>query len=73
MTANYEAITKNALPGDTTHADWMGADLPWVRVAGAILRLPGESTGADLEVAEATAHAIPVFHSAEDVIRWAKS
>ena len=58
---------------EMTHADWMGIDLPWVSVAEAVLRLPGESTGADLEVKEAYARGIPVFHRTEDVIAWWKS
>lgn len=48
---------------DMTHADWMGVDLPWVECAHAVLRLPGESTGADMETAHAAGHGIPVFTS----------
>ncbi len=51
-----------------THADWMGVDLPWVEVSDALLRLPGESTGADMEVHHARAHGVPVFHSIEDLV-----
>lgn len=50
------------------HADWMGVDIPWVAVSDAVLRLPGESTGADMETAYAEAHGIPVLHSIEAVI-----
>ena len=57
---------------EMTHADWMGIDLPWVAVSHAVLRLPGESTGADLEVQEAYQRGIPVFHRTEDVIAWWK-
>lgn len=56
-----------------THEDWLGIDLEWVGVADALLRLPGESTGADKEVAEATRRGIPVFHSVAGVIRWAET
>ncbi len=59
----------DALPNNTTHADWMGADLPWVRVAEAVLRLPGESIGADLEVAEAVKAGIPVFADVAELVR----
>ncbi len=45
------------------HADWIGADLPWVEVSHAVLRLPGESTGADEEVFHAVKCGIPVFNS----------
>lgn len=53
---------------DMTHADWMGVDLPWVECAHAVLRLPGESTGADLETAHAERHLIPVFTSTEELV-----
>lgn len=43
-----------------THEQWLGIDLPWVKVADGVLRLPGESTGADREVAHAINNAIPV-------------
>lgn len=44
-----------------SHEDWMGVDLSWVAVSEAVLRLPGESTGADQEVAYARRLGIPVF------------
>ncbi len=55
-------------PAGTTHKDWMGVDLPWVSVSDAILRLPGESFGADMEVSHAKALGIPVFYHADDLI-----
>lgn len=54
-----------------THGDWMGVDLPWVECAKAVLRLPGESTGADLECEHARQHRIPVFNSFDDLWAWA--
>jgi hypothetical protein len=57
--------------GGCGHADWLGADLPWVAVSEAVLRLPGESTGADMEVKEAVGKGIPVFYSVADVLAWA--
>jgi hypothetical protein len=58
--------------GDPTmgHEDWMAVDLAWVAVADAVLRLPGDSAGADQEVAEAERLGLPVFHSVADAIRW---
>jgi hypothetical protein len=50
-----------------SHDDWLGVDLSWVAVADAVLRLPGESAGADREVAFARERGIPVFDSAEAV------
>lgn len=53
---------------EMSHDDWMGIDLPWVECADAVLRLPGESTGADLETSHAEKHSIPVFNSIEDLV-----
>jgi hypothetical protein len=36
-----------------------------------VLRLPGESSGADAEISLAQEHDIPVFYSIEDVTNWA--
>lgn len=58
---------------EMTYADWIGVDLPWVEVSDAVLRLPGESTGADMEVAHAAKHEIPVMDSVADVIAWFKN
>jgi hypothetical protein len=52
------------------HADWLGVDLPWVEVADAVLRLPGESVGADAEVAHARKNGKPVFDSVAHVVQW---
>lgn len=52
-----------AQPNKLTHADWLAVDLAWVAQADAVLRLPGESVGADMEVAEARRLNIPVYHS----------
>lgn len=57
--------------GEMSHADWLAVDLPWVEVADAVLRLPGESAGADREVAHARERGIPVFDSIDDLIAWA--
>lgn len=51
-----------------TASDWLSMDLALVGVSDAVLRLPGESVGADGEVAHAKAKGIPVFHSVGDVI-----
>jgi hypothetical protein len=55
------------LPGGTTADDWYEADLPWVAVADAVLRLPGESLGADLEVECAAEAGIPIFHDLAEI------
>lgn len=43
------------------HQDWLGTDLPVVARSDAVLRLPGESKGADMETACAAEHGVPVF------------
>ncbi len=68
-----ESTTPEVMPRGTTHEDWLGMDLPWVAVSNALLRLPGESTGADREVAHAKLHGIPVFHDADALIAAAAS
>ena len=53
--------------GEYPHATWMEIELPWVSVADALLRLPGESLGADLEVTRAEEAGIPVFATVAEV------
>jgi hypothetical protein len=55
---------------DLPHADWLAVDCAWVSVADAVLRLPGESTGADAEVKTANECGVPVFHSIEELQAW---
>ena len=50
---------------------WMALDFGWVRRSDAVLRLPGESKGADREVALASSLGLPVFHSTDAVLAWA--
>lgn len=68
----WDAFLPEALPGGTTHADWMGCDLEIVRRCDCVLRLPGESKGADMETALAAELGIPVFGGVEEVVRWAR-
>lgn len=56
------------LPCGTIADDWYAADLPWVAVSDAVLRLPGESTGADMEVCCAEAAGVPVFYRIDDLL-----
>lgn len=49
------------------HQDWVDSDLPWVEVADALLRLPGESAGADEEVVHALVFGVLVFTSVEEL------
>lgn len=53
------------------HGTWLDVDLPWVEVADVVLRLPGESTGADRECDHAAANGVPVFATIADLRAWA--
>ena len=66
MTAGYAVLNPMLtmrLPGafEIPHDTWIANDLPWVAVADAVLRLPGESRGADIECEHALIHGVPVF------------
>ena len=50
------------------HERFMANDLEWVKASNMLLRLRGESEGADEEVAYARGMDIPVFYSVEDLI-----
>ena len=50
---------------------WMEVDLAWLKVAEALVRIPGESVGADREVAVANRRGIPTFFSVEAFLEWA--
>lgn len=43
-------------------------DLDWLKECDAVLRLPGESKGADIEEEFAYKHGIPVFSSLNDLL-----
>lgn len=45
------------------YTDWIDIDMEWIPSCDCILRLPGESSGADGEVKEAEKLGIPVFYS----------
>ena len=50
---------------------WLLWDLEWLAVCDALLRLPGESPGADRECRAAKDLGIPVFDSIEAVVKYA--
>lgn len=70
LTCYMGGDTPEALPLGTRAEDWYGVDLPWVAASDAVLLLPGESVGADLEVVTALLHGVPVFITLEDLIAW---
>ena len=46
---------------------WLKIDQDWLRVCDALLRLPGESKGADREVILARSLGKPVYYSFEEI------
>lgn len=53
-----------------TYDTWLREDFAWLRCCDAVLRLPGESKGADLEETHAKRAGIPVFKDMNDLIDW---
>ncbi len=62
-----ESRVPEVLPRGTVHEDWYNMELAWVGVSYGVLRLPGESVGADREVAYAKSLGIPVFSNIADL------
>jgi len=54
------------------YEEWMRYDLEWLKSCDALLRMQGESSGADLEVQEAVRLGIPVFFNNSDLFEHFK-
>lgn len=52
------------------YQDWVKIDLEWIKVCDCLLRLGGESKGADGEVEFAKQLNIPVFYSIEELNKY---
>lgn len=63
----YCQATRNG-NDEMSHDDWVGLDLEWVKLAHCVLRLPGESTGADEEVRVALEHGVPIYYSVDAIL-----
>ncbi len=55
-----------------SYEEWMHICLDLVSVAHMVLRMPGESAGADREVAHAQSLKIPVYQFVEDCVEFAR-
>ena len=53
-----------------TPETWYSLDLDWLDACDCVLRLKGESKGADIECEYADKMAIEVFHSIEQLLKW---
>ena len=49
------------------YEDWMRIDFAQIEVCDCLLRLPGESSGADREVEHAIKHGLPIYYSIEEL------
>lgn len=58
--------------GCVNYESWMDYDFDLIQRCDAILRIPGESSGADREVAFAKRHRIPVFTSETELLAWSQ-
>lgn len=52
---------------------WLGIDLAYLARCDALCRLPGESSGADGEVAFAEERGIPVIHGVDALRYWLRA
>jgi hypothetical protein len=50
------------------YPDWLALDLEWLAACDHLVRLPGESAGADGEVARALALGIPVYEGVDEFL-----
>lgn len=56
-------VDPGATVGSPSYEMWLDNDFTWIAVCDAVLRLPGESAGADREVQFANSRDIPVYAS----------
>lgn len=52
------------------YSDWLALDLDMIAHCQALLRLPGDSPGADAEVDLAMKLNLPIFHEVTDLVGW---
>jgi hypothetical protein len=55
-----------------TYECWMRYDDAFLRASKAVYRMPGESPGADREVAVAEVLSIPVFYNLAALLEWSR-
>lgn len=53
------------------YEEWLALDMAWLSQCDAILRIPGESPGAEREIAFAESRGIPVFYHESRLLEWA--
>lgn len=53
-----------------SYETWLAYCFEWVVACDGLLRLPGESAGADQEISVARDHDIPVFHNMDELTSY---
>lgn len=56
-----------------SYESWLEFDFAWIESCDCLLRLPGESSGADREDAHARSLGIPVFYSIKELTDYYKN
>ena len=54
-------------PHRISYETWLDLDMTYVELSDVVFRIPGESKGADREVAYAVSRGVPVVHSLEEL------
>jgi hypothetical protein len=49
---------------------WLAYDMEWLMSCDCLLRLAGDSSGADMEVRYANINNIPVFYDISEIVEW---
>jgi len=52
---------------------WYAYDMHWLECCDCLLRIPGESTGADKEIERMKELGKPVFYDIESLVEWSKT
>jgi len=53
-----------------TYTEWIAWDLEWLPMCDCLLRLPGESHGANIEIEKARDFEMPVFYSIKELVAF---
>lgn len=61
----YQMIEKDS---KISYENWIGYFFEWLRLCDAVIRIPGESSGADREVEFADSIGIPVYESVSELM-----
>lgn len=68
LVPHLSVVWDELYPGHA-HEEWIEMDLPWLAAADAVLRMPGPSAGADIEVTYALELGIPVYFNLDDLVK----